>query len=36
MTGNIILIVPNMHLFVTGDLTLYADALGKPSTSSYW
>jgi hypothetical protein len=32
----ILLIMPPFDLFVTGDLSFYADVLLMPSSSSYW
>jgi hypothetical protein len=34
--SKIILIMPPFSLFITGDLSYYADMLGMPSSSSYW
>jgi hypothetical protein len=33
---HIILILPLFELFITGDLSFYADVLGMPNISSYW
>jgi hypothetical protein len=30
------LIIPHFNLYVTGDLSFYADVLGVPKSSSYW
>jgi hypothetical protein len=32
----IILIIPHFKIFITGDLSFYADVLGMPKSSSYW
>jgi len=32
----ITLIIPHFNLYVTGDLSFYADVLGMPKSSSYW
>jgi len=34
--AHIILILPPFELFITGDLSFYADVLGMPNSSSYW
>jgi hypothetical protein len=34
--SKIILIMPPFSLFITGDLSYYADVLGMPNSSSYW
>jgi hypothetical protein len=32
----IILSIPHFNLYITGDLSYYADVLGMPNSSSYW
>jgi hypothetical protein len=34
--SKIILTIPSFTVFITGNLAYYADALGMPSSSSYW
>jgi len=34
--STIVLMIPNFSLYVTGDLSFYADVLGMPKSSSYW
>ncbi len=34
--SKIILIIPHFDLYITGDLSFYADILGMPKSSSYW
>jgi len=34
--SSIVLIIPHFDLYVTGDLSYYADVLGMPNSSSYW
>ena len=34
--SSIILIIPHFDVYVTGDLSFYADVLGMPNSSSYW
>ncbi len=34
--SEIILSLPPFALFITGDLSFYADVLGMPNSSSYW
>jgi len=33
---SIVLIIPHFNLYVTGDLSYYADVLGMPKSSNYW
>jgi hypothetical protein len=32
----VLLTIPLFSIFITGDLSFYADVLGMPSSSSYW
>jgi hypothetical protein len=34
--SKLFLIIPSFALFITGDLSYYAGALGMPSSTSYW
>ena len=34
--STIMLTFPKFELFITGDLSYYADVLGMPNSSSYW
>jgi hypothetical protein len=34
--SKLLLIIPSFDLFITGDLSYYADVLGMPSSTSYW
>lgn len=34
--SKIVLTIPCFNLFITGDLSFYADVLGMPNSSSYW
>jgi hypothetical protein len=34
--SEIVLTLPKFSLFITGDLSFYADVLGMPNSSSYW
>ncbi len=34
--AEILLTIPSFSLFITGDLSFYADVLGMPNSSSYW
>ncbi len=34
--SKIVLIMPSFEVFITGDLSFYADVLGMPNSSSYW
>jgi hypothetical protein len=36
MGSEIILTIPSFNIFITGDLSYYADVLGMPTSTSYW
>jgi predicted RNA binding protein with dsRBD fold (UPF0201 family) len=36
MGSEIILTIPSFNIFITGDLSYYADVLGMPASTSYW
>jgi hypothetical protein len=36
MGSEVILTIASFNIFITGDLSFYADVLGMPSSTSYW
>jgi hypothetical protein len=36
MGSEVILTIASFNIFITGDLSFYADVLGMPSSTNYW